>query len=525
MMSVGFSAPWFAKAPLLGPLLIFAAVALREFIVAETHGRPQFVTGSGGNRVRPAKMLKRKTKGKTFHFGGVELDLSELLKNLLILGAVGAGKTLVLKKIMADVVPLIGRNKTWRALIIDPKFEFYSFLLSLIPSRQVKVIHPGDERGCAWNVARDMSTDIEAAAVIENLLPHEKHESGFWMEAARSLMCGIVRVFNERAPNEWRFSDLMFAAASKHRIKTLLCLYPDTKDILLGFSGDDRLFDNVFASISSRTRELVPVAAAWSEVLDNDASCKVSLKDWVDGNFLLLIGNDAANATIHARITRAILARASQLLLDGPTGQSLLSPATGRRTLVMVDEAARLGKLELFNLVTNGRDYGISVMLAAQSVEGLAQHYERAAFDALAAEFHTTGFLRVNSQVTAKWMSDRLSSVRDANGLWSPAVDPTYFLQLGQGRPIDPSHIPGIFSNSSLGSWFSEDGVKLPKSRFGVPQRKALKTSGTLRAWTDEDFTRLNLSDIKTKLNIENVPVSPPGKVADPNPKRRFKAI
>ena len=492
------------------PLAVGSFVGWREWTIANRDGQPSFINTSGGNHLVPRRYMKGTTAQLRFRWGQVELDMAQLLKNMLLIGTVGSGKTLIIKQFMLDVLSLLNHFPKWRAVIIDPKWEFLSTILALVPRYKVQLIHPGDMRGAAWDVATDLDNEAAIREVTEELIPREGSEQPYWIEASRALFAGTAIALNQRAPGKWRFSDLIFAVQEVQRMQTILALYPQTQATFQKYAANQKTFADVMSTLDARLLSLLPIAAAWRYVQDQDPQACVSIRHWSTGNTILMIGSSASSITSHSRIVRAIAKRMNQILLDGATGQSVLPPEEANRTMVIIDEAARWGKLDILNLVTNGRDYGISVVLATQSIEAMQTHYtDKGGFDAVAAEFHTSAYLTCNSPITAKWMSDRAANQKTKNNRWVATLDPTYFQTMAQNRKISNDCVPGVYLNSSLGMWFDDSGVSLPTPVPGIPQRAPLPDEITLRPWDRRDLDRLNLLDVEEELLGTGVPIPP----------------
>jgi len=56
-----------------------------------------------------------------------------------------------------------------------------------------------------------------------------------------------------------------------------------------------------------------------------------------------------------------------------------------------------------------------------------------------------------------------------AHQVWNYVLDPTLFMTLRQGKTIGPACVPGIFTNSQIGAWYSEEGVDLLPRSPGAP--------------------------------------------------------
>lgn len=506
---------------------IYWAVGL-AFNVAyfQRHGQPYISDGAAGQRLKPAAALRSVVirnspdREHTIPWGGVPLGLDALLKNFLLLGSVGSGKTLVMRQWLASVLPLVNRYRNWRALIIDPKCEYYAFLASLVLTYKLIMITPGDARSFAWMLAEDLTTEQKIHEAARLMIPQKKNQSQpFFDNAACQSWMAVMLAFNLQAPGKWWFSDVYFATRSAARMKTILGLHRASREILEAYASNQRVFFDIFATLDANTADFLPIAAAWSHSQRDAPHRTTSLTRWVNGNHVLLLGQQASADTAQSRINAVILKRASQLLLDKPTGQSTKDPATASRTIIAIDEAARAGKLDILNALITGRDYGMSCFVATQSVEALVDIYGEKIWDAMASEFHSVGFLNTNSPSTARWMSERLGKLlgfrawdkqpgrtaQPAN--WSPTLEPTHFMTLSQGNHVHPGCVPGVFANSQWGAWVSEEGVEFPADCAGVPQLMPAKPC-SLRPWDDEDLRRLNLTHVRHLLDLDDPPTS-----------------
>jgi hypothetical protein len=433
---------------------------------------------------------------------------------------------LVLKAYLAVVLPLVVKFRTWRAMVIDPKWELVPYTLRHTHYRyKHKIVNPGDARTYAWAICKDLTHEVHFNQAAHAFLPERDESQPFFNDAARAIGQATMMSLNLQNPDDWWFSDFLFAGRNPKRLETILNLHAVSRDVFRSYANNRRVWFDVYSTFSSRQMDLYPVAAVWQAVQRTYPNRVFSLSEWVQGNYTLHIGKLASAEASQGRIIQLALKKASQLLLDQQTGMSTLPPETARRTIIAIDEAARVGNLDIMDLATNGRDYGVSLCCASQSIDALLEHYDRSKWDAISNEFHTLALLSSNSPTTLKWMSERLGNTDGrlpqpqadkprkprAQGEWSPTLDPSQFHTLRHGKKIGPHCIPGIFLNSSLGAWYSDEGVDLPPPLDGVPAHVPVPDDWqTLKPWDDADLERLRLTHLRDELDLDSEDDSPP---------------
>jgi hypothetical protein len=327
-------------------------------------------------------------------WGGCWLPWAVAVLHWLVCGTTGSGKTMLLRLLMQDALPRVRPGSDARALVYDAKHDLMSVLAGMRLSCPVKVLNPMDRRSVAWDVARDCNAPAAAVQLSHVLIAdQDAGPNAFFVKGARDLLAGVVLAFVVHAPGKWTLRDVLLAFADPDTLRDLLARSPHTADRLKYF-GDQRTLANLLATLAAELAPFMPIAAAWDH-----AANKVSLEDWVKGEFVLVLGcEEAVRAPLDA-INRAIFQRAVELILAQPD-----SPA--RRTFVFLDEVREAGELAgLRSLLNKGRSKGACVVLGFQSVEGLWEEYGRDAAEEIAGEASHKAFLRTESPETAAWQS------------------------------------------------------------------------------------------------------------------------
>ena len=329
---------------------------------------------------------------KTVFWGFLQLPAWVATSHFSVTGATGSGKTIILRLLMQSVLPGITRGNDSRALIYDAKQDMLSILTGICPKQRIVLLNPFDERGAAWDMAADISSPATAQQVAAILIPEEKHTSQpFFADAARHLLAGVMISFIRNSPENWIFRDVIFAMKSGDRLKEVLSRDESTRDLLEYFKNE-LTAQNIMSTVATKLQRYEFIAAAWSHATE-----KISLKQWVEEESILVLGNDEATRTALDAINQVIFKRVTELVLDQ-------SESTTRRTWFFLDEVREAGRLEgLGRLLTKGRSKGACVVLGYQDIEGLREVYGHQTAAEITGQCSNKAILRTDSPETAKW--------------------------------------------------------------------------------------------------------------------------
>lgn len=327
-------------------------------------------------------------------WGMLHLPSEVATTHFLVTGATGSGKTITLRLLMQSVLPRIGSGEDCRALIYDAKQDVLSTLAGMNLSCRIVTLNPFDKRCAAWDIARDVTGPATAQQVASILIPENRQESQpFFSDAARHLLTGVLVTFLKAAPGNWTLRDVVLAMRSKERLKDVLSTIPDTRD-LLEYFANDYAAQNILSTLQSRMQRYEFIAAAWERATE-----RVSLKEWLEGDFILVLGNDEATRTALDAINQVIFKRLTELVLALPE-------STTRRNWIFLDEVREAGELDgLGRLLTKGRSKGACVVLGLQDIDGLRDVYGREIAHEIVGLCSNKAILRTDSPGTAEWAS------------------------------------------------------------------------------------------------------------------------
>lgn len=349
-------------------------------------------------------------------WGGMRLPSKEAMTNFLIVGSVGSGKTISLSLLMQSVLNLIGLGQGIRAIVYDYKGEMASRIAAIAPSATVHILNPLHQHCTAWDMAADITTDMNAEMFAMILFPDPpggQQREPFFIDAARKCLKGVVLFLNDTAPQTWQLRDIIYIMLSQQRLMMVLGYSERTRHNLDYFSGD-RMAGSVMATIKSKIEVYIPIAALWHR-----AQQKISLKEWAQGESILILGHDPENAVSLRAINSLIFDRAMQILLkkenaDQPQSYVFLDELGTLHRLGMLDETAR-----------TGRSKGIVLAAGFQSITDLYNLYGRDMANVIVSQFMNKAFLRLSDEATAQWAEHligqkellRMTRNRQFNGL------------------------------------------------------------------------------------------------------------
>ncbi len=383
-------------------LFIVAVCYLFFFGYSLPRKKLSFIRG----REHPAQKTDRKAiylPGESIYWGGEELPAKAATTHFLVAGTTGAGKTLLLSKLMESVLPFIGKRRAdgscfdRRALVYDAKGDVLSTLYQLTESRVV-TLHPFDQRGAAWDIAKDITTPAAALQMSSLLIPQDRNATGnpFFILAAQNLMRGALLSLMQTVGQDWTLRDVLLALRFEERLRQLLEKTLEGRGILDQFfrAGSDTL-QGVRATVATKIAPYEVIAAAW-----DNATEKVSLTEFMKGEFVLVLGNDEETRTALDAINKVLFKRLSELILAG-------SETKTRQTWIFIDEVREAGNLEgLSRLMTKGRSKGACIALGFQAIEGMREVYGDNVASEITGLCNNKAILLLESPPSAQWASE-----------------------------------------------------------------------------------------------------------------------
>ena len=336
-------------------------------------------------------------------WGFVDLPHESATQHFAAIGSTGSGKTMLLRLLMQSVLPHIKEGSDSRALIYDAKADILPILDGMGVNAPIWILNPFDERSAAWEMGVDVTAPATAQHIATILISPAKNESQpFFTDAARALLTGVMISFMKRSPGKWLLSDVIHATRTTQALSEVLSATEETKYLVNQYLNEGITANNILSSLATKLQPFEFIAAAWDR-----AERKISLRDWVASESILVLGNDEAVRSALDSINRVIFRRIVELTLAE-------SESATRRTWFFLDELRQAGALDgLNNLLTAGRSKGACVVVGAQDIEGLREVYGENKANELLGLCGHKAVLRLDSPITAKWASELFGTVED----------------------------------------------------------------------------------------------------------------
>jgi hypothetical protein len=328
------------------------------------------------------------------------MPVVEAYGNIALLGSPRSGKSLLIEAMMRGLLP-----RSRRALIYDPKRLFYPTLTAIFGSEDVALAYPFDARACVWNIAADCDTAVRAATFARARIPDRADQNGpYWTQSARALLVGVIIWLQLVKPRRWTLRDLVAATDREYLTQILKATeygrYQYEQHLKIRAIRDSGRPDSVVAGLAAALEALQPVAAAHDYHMK--AGRFFSVRDWISGQGprCVVFSRDREHGAALDPLNQTLFDYKAMMLLDNPV--STREPDT----FVFLDELQEASELSaLQELLSNGRERGVSTIVSAQSLTALAARYGTERAKAIIDLCRSQAFLRLDSVETAELAS------------------------------------------------------------------------------------------------------------------------
>lgn len=335
----------------------------------------------------------------TVRWGGLDLPEKFATEHFAVVGSPGSGKSIHINYTLKSVLEHMRTGADCRAVLYDSKRNLYAQIKAMAPDVEVRILNPFDARTYAWDIAADFQSDDDIVEAAETFFPTPgRHTDPFFYEAPRGMLAGIITSFHEARPGQWTFADILSAFAGPDLLREVLELARSKNlDRINNYLPTNDPNRDVLGVIANQVQKYRTASAFWRHTLATQPDRRLSLDDWLKGNYVLLVQGNPRNPFSIAAINRIVFRRLFQLVLAQP-------PSERARFWFFLDEFGTMGRLEgIQHFLLESRVRGAAVVLGFQDVASLEESYEKTGLSQIMQGAANIAALTIRGPETAKW--------------------------------------------------------------------------------------------------------------------------
>jgi type IV secretory pathway TraG/TraD family ATPase VirD4 len=352
---------------------------------------------------------------KYFFWNMRNLAISEATKHMAIFGTTGAGKSIAFALFLQSIAPRLTMDgpDACRVIYFDAKCDavprFDSFGLGP-ENERVWIMNPFDKRGSICSLADAAREPAYIRYMGKQMIPEEKNSNApFWHLAAQQLgQAGAIAL--NKIKDGWSLRDYLCSLSSRESILGVAARDSRAKETAKQILDDERHSAGVIATLWTKLARFEETAALWEKAIGKKT---FSVKEFLQGPGVLILGNDPVLNESIQPINRLILKMVTDELLRGPETDRV-------HTFFVFDECPALGKTDFLpRLLSEGRSKGVSVLIGTQAIERLTDIYGDAQTETILGQCGHKMFLRAGSAKSAEWAEKHFGKIRQMETSYS----------------------------------------------------------------------------------------------------------
>lgn len=337
-----------------------------------------------GNRLAPVSDVQRCTRNAPARFALGEINVPTHLetRHFLFAGTTGSGKTRLFHQVLQP-----SRNTAAKAIVVD--------IGGAMCSRYYRdgdvIFNPRDARSVPWSPLAEIKDIDDVPLIAKSIIPDGNGSAAEWNKYAQRLLEAVLQRAWETGGNNGEIVRLLTRATTEELRE--VCAGLPAEGMLR--DGNERMLSSVLAIIATY---VAPLAVLPPEAGSDAFSVTDFVADDTHSNWLYLNFLDRQIEQLKPIICSVISVAISSLLS--------LKEDANRRVFFVLDEFDALGEISgIKSLLTRGRRFGGSAIIAIQSVSQLYECYGRDAANTLLSNLGTQVILRLPDAETAEWAS------------------------------------------------------------------------------------------------------------------------
>jgi len=325
--------------------------------------------------------------------------LSREVRHILVLGAIGGGKTQVITAILQSII-----ERGDYVIVYDFKGDYSTWL------PESSLLAPWDARSCGWDIAEDCVNRQDARELAARLIP--EGQDPLWHTAARQIVTAVLIKLQVERKTSWTWTDFYhLCCSSRESLLSYVEAYlPEARHTV---ESSEKTAQSILVNFGANVTLISNLAFAWGSVKKER---KISFQKWLAqasgkggklNRVLVLQGNGGSPELAKATL-QAMLNRISGLINSPNFGDSKT-----RRIWIVLDEFPTLGKMDaIAPLLEIGRSKGIRVVLGAQDLAQVKEEYGDNRASTWMGSIGTKVICQVNGGYTAKFISQDVIGYR-----------------------------------------------------------------------------------------------------------------
>lgn len=293
-----------------------------------------------------------------------------LSRHVLMMGGVGAGKTVLLKRFVNAFVR--GNNCRAKALIYDVKGD----LTEAFP--ECPIVSVEDERTRLIPLGKVIQTKKQASIFMQSIIPDDRNGNHFFTSTARLVGVGVIQSLMDTKPKKWGAVELAEGMNKQAPVLAEIFKKHDPKAAQALGDPKSKTAMDIMATVASYTRIFDELARAWGPYRYNtDGTIKRVLGvpirrkewnplDWMKDGYkgkrciILQGGGDQ-------QITHGLISAIINLLTPEIVSPALKDDQENRCLAFVLDEMPTIGKIADFErLAVAGRSKGVVMICCYQ---------------------------------------------------------------------------------------------------------------------------------------------------------------
>lgn len=352
--------------------------------------------------------LHKRSDKRPVQWGPLFYEQTEDFSHFCVAGMPRTGKTTLLRLLFQS----LHTNVT-----PPPRFVFYDAKAKLLPfmfppgslagdgsndeaAEALFILTPFDERGTAWDIAKDVTNQLAAREVAEILFPEPdpNKKDPFFSPAARDVAVDVMRALTRKAGTKWSLFDLL-CSLQLENIEAVMSSNPGgAQRYKAYFHGTSGSADDLIKTLRTKTAMLLPAANAWRFARE-----RLSLRDWTKSHTKSIV-------LFHVKKYDEAAIEINRILLNILSQELLTIENPPARTFLYLDECEHLEHIkQMTSLAHDGASLKVNLALAFHDLGTLERVYHGAT-EGILGDATFQAFLKVRTRRTSDWVSDQIGS-------------------------------------------------------------------------------------------------------------------